>query len=510
MKRYLFKVYKPNGNYITTWNDATFDGFRMQINGGLGECNVKLARKFDDFGEDVDVKLNNKVEIWLHDKDTTPEGLKIYSGYISAYAPFIDGHNEGVGVTLMGYVSKLATAILKNGSTIAITYSSTDPSQMVRNIIDRYRAECVNPQINYSSTSIYNTGQSNTYEFQALTYAEALDKCLGMAPANYWWFIGADNILWFHPKDTKPKHRFIFGRHFKKVEVFKNMEKVVNRVLFNSTPEEGSHILKLYSDTDSSDKYDDRWEIVSDSRVRLEETADSIANSELNEKKDADITTKAEIIDNNESEFGYDIESIKPGDTCSFLGFSDITSRTFEDVMLIKAVDYSLDKVSIEVESLYESLARELEKNKIRLQQQELSDIPDSYPTVTIGWKSWTPTFYKSDGTTQTTPSFCEAKYTQIGKTVTGNVRASGLTNNGGSTFYVTLPVTAKSYSGNREVGTGAGYNGSGTYVSRMYITYTDSTKGCVTIHCGTNGAEGNWSNTGNNILDIHFTYEAE
>ena len=506
MKRYFFKVYKPNGNYITTWNDATFDGFRMQINGGLGECNVKLARKFDDFGEGVDVKLNNRVEIWLHDKDTPPEGLKIYSGYISAYAPSIDGHNEGVEVTLMGYVSKLATAILKNGSTIAITYSSTDPSQMVRNIIDRYRAECLNPQINYSSTSIYNTGQTNTYEFQALTYAEALDKCLEMAPADYWWFIGVDNILWFHPKDIKPKHRFIFGRHFKKVEVFKNMEKVVNRVLFSSSPVGGGHILKLYSDTDSSDKYDDRWEIVSDSRVELEETANSMANSVLNERKDADITTKVEIIDNNGSEFGYDIESIKPGDTCSFLGFSDITSRTFEDVMLIKAVDYSLDKAVIEVESLYESLARESEKNRRRLQQQELSDIPDSYPTVTTGWSSWTPTIYKHDKTTTVTPTNLSAYYVKIGKLVIGKFYANGLANTANAYFWVTLPVTAKRA---MMIGTGVGYNGSNYYPSYLGISSSDLTEMFIEIHNGTNGAVGNWG-TSSNSIDAFFTYEAE
>ena len=382
MKKYLYKVYRANGTYITNWSDATFYGFKMQLNSGMGECIIKLARKFDDFGEDGDVKHNNRVDITVIDQDTSPEGLVIYSGYISGYSPYIDGYTEGISITLLGYISKLATAILKNGSTVSITYSNTDPSQMVKNIIDRYRAECTNPKINYTAATIEMTGQSNTYTFKLLTYADALTKCVELAPANYWWFVGADNVFYFQPKANLATHRFVFNKHFKKIEVFKNMEKVVNRVLFTNGLTGANAILKLYSDTDSSDDYDDRWEILNDSNIIDETTANNKGNAYLSKYKNADITTEVEIIDNNESTAGYDIESIKPGDTCSFLGLNEITSKTFSGVLLIKSVSYTPDKASIEVESLQESIARSQNNLSKQLQEEIIADAPTTYPTV--------------------------------------------------------------------------------------------------------------------------------
>ena len=114
MKEYICKIFTLSGTYITTWNDASFVGFSKSINSGLGEAVISLARHFDDFGEGEDIKLNNEVQIWLSDNDTPSEGIQIYSGFISAYRPWIDGSQEGVDITLLGYITKLTQDIYRD------------------------------------------------------------------------------------------------------------------------------------------------------------------------------------------------------------------------------------------------------------------------------------------------------------------------------------------------------------------------------------------------------------
>ncbi|HUX55114.1 MAG TPA: hypothetical protein VMV56_11915 [Williamwhitmania sp.] len=398
MKKYTYKVYKSNGNYITSWADASFDGFKKTINGGLGECKIKLARQFDDFGENDDVKLNNKIEIICSDGDTPSTGMKIYSGFISNYTPYIDGNSEGVEITLLGYVSKLGTSILKNstqielktdtaaGLTTGATASAAEARDVVTAIIDRYQTEAKNPIINYSTTSTEDSGNTFTYTFNAKKYNEALDICREYAPSNWWWYVGADNVLKFKPKPNLADHKFVFGKHFKAIKVEKNMENVVNRVLFSSGDNPDTQILKIYSDTDSSDLYDDRWEVVTDNRVSVSETADNAGESTLAEKKNADVKTTIEILDNNGNPNGYDIESINPGDTCKFLNLNTITSQTFSGNMVIRSVDYTPDKVVIEIESLSVSAGKEIVDNKKKIEAGEATGRATSYDTDTDKW----------------------------------------------------------------------------------------------------------------------------
>ncbi len=398
MKKYIFKIYKSNGNYITSWADASFDGFMKTMNGGLGECRIKLARPFDDFGEGSDVKLNNKVEIICSDGDTASTGLKIYSGFISNYTPFIDGGDEGVEIICLGYVSKLGTSILKNsaqielktntaaGLTTGVTASAAEVRDVVTAIVDRYQAETQNPIVNYSSTSTEDSGNTITYTFNAKMYNEALDICRQYSPFNWWWYIGADNILKFKPKPGLANHTFVFGRHFKAIKVEKNMENVVNRVLFSSGDNPDQQILKLYSDADSSDLYDDRWKIITDNRVSVSATADNAGEAELAEKKNADIKTTIEILDNNGNPDGYDIESINPGDTCKFLNLNTITSQTFSENIVIKSVSYTPDKVVIELESLSVSTGREIIENQRKIEAGEATGRATSYDTDTDKW----------------------------------------------------------------------------------------------------------------------------
>lgn len=386
-KRYFAKIYKPNNDYIGVWQDIKFGSFKQTINGGLGQLEINLARTFDDFGEGNDVKLNNEIQLYVHDGDTGPSGRLIYSGYISAYTPFIDGHNQGVKVSALGYYSKLKRSPLKsNINSFVKAFTSKDCVQVVKEIIDNYVAGTGLPaghgfesKISWDNNSIpATTGSVLSYTFAQNTHAEAIEKMRQFSPADWWYFIGADKKLQFKSKGCNQRHRFIFGKDFKKVEVFKNMENVRNYLYFwNGLQDSDANVLKSqYFDLSSIQNYDPRWEQKTDGRVTVQATADFYGNALLSENKDPEIRTEVEILDNNGDNNGYDIESIQVGDTCDFRGFNDITSSTFTDNTMITGITYEPDKVTLELDNIQASVGRAIESIEAELEEITKTDAP--------------------------------------------------------------------------------------------------------------------------------------
>jgi len=135
-KTYIYKVYDVDGNFIKTWGEDVLSepSFSMTINGTPGEMQIKLPRTFDDFGEGVDVALNNEVEVYCYDGDNL-NGVLIYSGYISAYKPVVDV-DEYLEITLLSKAAQLARLMLRDSSgNTTLTMNSYDPSTMLKDVI---------------------------------------------------------------------------------------------------------------------------------------------------------------------------------------------------------------------------------------------------------------------------------------------------------------------------------------------------------------------------------------
>ena len=161
-KEYLYKIYDSSGNYLTTWNDVISQPtFEWNINSGLGEMTIRLARLFDSFGEENDVNLNNEVRIFCKDIDAI-NGTIIYSGYISGYTPVLDDKNQYVDITLLGYTSTLEDDLLRNGNNTTVTYNSYDPIDIVDDILNKYDGK-IQPHL-LSQTKFPNNDVSSTVD----------------------------------------------------------------------------------------------------------------------------------------------------------------------------------------------------------------------------------------------------------------------------------------------------------------------------------------------------------
>jgi hypothetical protein len=87
-------------------------------------------------------------------------------------------------------------------------------------------------------------------------------------------------------------------------------------------------------------------------------------------------------LDNNGNEGkGYDIESINPGDTCSFYGFDADVNDLLRDNMIITKVNYTLDKVELEVQIVKSGMLDTQSKQTIKIGEITSGGlkVPESY-----------------------------------------------------------------------------------------------------------------------------------
>jgi hypothetical protein len=357
-KRYFVKIYDINGNFIGTSNSFSFDNFKKTINGGIGPMTFELNRSFDDFNDGDDIEFMNEIQVWIVDDESGEAGQKIYSGYTDIKHPTVDENKEQVTINTLGYTARMSDILYKNGSTVEISESSTDPSTMIENILDRLAAEeTINNKITYTASSIDDTGNSGSYTFILKTCTEAIEVARGMGPANWYWYVNADNTFYFKEKPTSATHTFTFGKNLMLLNVEKNLDELYNQVILWNNKTGVDALLRSYSDTDSQNEYGLRIYKKSDSGWDNADSMDLYGNTFLATHKDPSIKTTVKIIDSNFNSHGYDIESIEPGDTCQILNLPT-TSTVLGDNMTISTVTYYLDHVELQIEETRQSLIK--------------------------------------------------------------------------------------------------------------------------------------------------------
>lgn len=336
-KTYLYKVYNAAGGYMTTWNTEVMSEptFNQYINTGPSELKVQLAREFSNFGEGSDVLFDNKVDVYVHDRDTTAiSNKKIYSGYISAYEPKINGSKESISITLLPNSSRLGFDILtaSGGITTQVNFDSVDPSDIAKKILDNFTTTA-SGIVDYTDSSIDNTNTTVSYDFNAINYRNALDKVLQLTPENWYWRVDADNTYYLKQKNEDPDHTLTIQKEIRDIEIFKNSERIVNVVLFTGGElSDGSTLYKEYRNTSSLNAYGRRVRQVQDGRVTKESTAETISEKIINDNGIPDVRVRVTVTDNNKDRtFGYDIESFDVGETVKIIDPSQTTIESLWD-----------------------------------------------------------------------------------------------------------------------------------------------------------------------------------
>lgn len=414
MKKFLYKVYNKSNNLwdvmtwdvdnwdymyqlITVWKDEVTNEptWREVINGSASELTIRLARRFNDFGEGEDVELNNRVDLYIYDEDE-PQGKLMYRGFISAYAPTIEGKQEYVEVTLLGIGQDTNNYILQDSTgNTTVAYVSQDPSDIIRDIIDKYSVQ--GGSVRYTDSSIQDTGTTVTYAFSVSKVNDALDKVVNLAPDGWSYIIKADGIIYFEQTSNTADHKLTTGKDIATFSARKTAEQLVNEVYFiGGTPAGEEQLFKKYTSSSSSGTYGVRAVKEIDQRVTNASTAETFANRKLDGFSSPITRATITVLDSNTTSKGYDIDSIKPGDSLQITNlqyskasiskwdvfqwdadvWDQTLSNTLAEVLQVTSVIWNMDNVSIEVADRLPEVAKRIEDINRNLETNVTQDIP--------------------------------------------------------------------------------------------------------------------------------------
>jgi len=219
---------------------------------------------------------------------------------------------SGVGGESYSSTKVMPFSVYASDGSTTVQYNSKDPSNILKDIVDKYRF--LGGTINYSIDSIDLTGTSVSYTFNTNTILEAVSKIVELCPENWYWYMDqATNTIHLHEKSDAPDHTFSLEKDIIDARFEKRIEDLVNTIYFTGGGD--PPLYRKYSNKESVLRYGIKSLKYSDQRVTVINTAEIIANSILSTKSEPELRVTIELLDsNNGYGVGYDIESINVGD----------------------------------------------------------------------------------------------------------------------------------------------------------------------------------------------------
>lgn len=249
------------------------------------------------------------------------------------------------------------------------SFLSRDPSNILKESIKAFNASGGIPT--YTSSSVANTNTIVSYTFKHVTYYEVLQKCVELAPSNWYWFVDpATNVIYFNKKRGSVDHTLVKGKHIDDINLSYSLEETVNKVEFSGGDTgSGNNLVDSGANTFSVDKYGNRLRIESDNRVKLESTSTTIIQSILNELSRPKFSTTISVPASK-----YDITSFQIGQNVSFANFNQLINSL---VLQIYRIDYTPDEAVLTLEVLPPTQSKRIEDIRRNLNRQQTENNPD-------------------------------------------------------------------------------------------------------------------------------------
>lgn len=335
-KSYNIKIFEPDGTYLTTVNETlrlSDIRFRATMNSGQGVMGLKIKSSFDD--PPSWAALNHFVKVFCVklDNGTQTEEL-LFTGFITQIEHELRGSEEFMQLSVMGLSALLGLALYKDGAAFDVAQTGVDPSAIATDIITAANAGIGTSWLSTGS-NIDTVGTNVSYTFKKLRWLEAMQKALEFAGGNFFWFIGADGELYFKELPSTATHKFNILKHVNSIRVVNTSEEIINE----STVLHSGSGTKTASDASSITTYFKRDEYQEDTDMNAA-AGQQFVDGKVADNKDPKIKVSVEI---NSS---FDIESIRPGETCKFYG-TKTGSTVLGSNMIIKSVEYDETTVKL-------------------------------------------------------------------------------------------------------------------------------------------------------------------
>lgn len=376
-KNYLFIIETPSGEQRGMTENWDFDSITREINGSM-TCNLTTNETLDTF-RDGKTDIANNIIIRVSTSNTAAIGLDYYSGYLPQRSLILTGQEERIMVRSFGHISRLYQAIWRDGTTTTHNYtaSGADPTTIIKDIIDDWRALYSNAKINYNAASTENVGTTVKTKFEAMTFGRALEEAAELAHTTnrkWYWRVLGDNVFTFKRASTGPDHSLLMGRDISELRLEEDLVNAANEafVYFNNST------IRRYSDSDNIDINGYISEFIRKTNVTDTNTADEIGNAILENKLPALLKIGITVND----DYVNGIETIDPGDTVEILNLPDIVADLLTSNMLVTKTVYRKDEVDLELSIKHPRLDSRIENIAREFNNSRKEGLPTTYTDV--------------------------------------------------------------------------------------------------------------------------------
>lgn len=278
--------------------------------------------------------------------DDGPEVL-IHGGILENVRRARTPSGDTVEVTVTPHVSELSRDYFRDDATTGISHiwTSTEIATILKMILDKTaNMQSIFSRVHYGSTSVQTSGKTVSIQVGSETYLSAIQRVKKLGPGNFYFFVDAAGVFWYRNFDSGTKHTFTLGRDAMNLPKDDGIADIRNVVYFwNQSDADGTVIALERSNAASVALYGRRAEIVTDSRIDSQATAEAAVSAYLTEHSSPIETYELEITSSGTDTKGYPIESIRPGDSCEIRNAPSLSGQVFS----IVRVDYSPDSAHL-------------------------------------------------------------------------------------------------------------------------------------------------------------------
>lgn len=320
-----------DGTFIDLWPSTIIPSYSWPINGRQTSLTYILPRKFGQAGErgelndlDEDLVLGYYLESVVVDREE-PYGVIVHSGRIEEYT-ISDPAADGIAITIMPNASNFMDHFVFG----PIEFVDEDPTNMFLYFLNNGYL----PGLTWDNSNPL-VGQKFTITFEKQRVGDIVDQIRQISGANWFWRVNPDNTVTYNKWSLKSATHSIAGSNVSVINYVRSKIDTKYRVFLfgaEARDEFGFLLDRIYA-VATEPGYDPtvnpRDLFYTDSRITDTGTAERIANALLEFHKRELIETEIEIIDSNQDvEHGYDIETIKPGDTLEVFNPQATYNRT--------------------------------------------------------------------------------------------------------------------------------------------------------------------------------------
>jgi len=334
-KKYFYKFRDIEGNYQSSFRDEGFDvrtepNFSWRINGGKGIMRIDIDAELNSFSQWAKTNSVDSIECIVYDSNSSRKGEILFAGKLldAQFAIDENGHGNLDGYSYGSAEYDLAKKQIEDisGNT-RLSYSDMDFSDIYKDLIDKYQIQ--GDFVSYLPESVDTVGIPISITFKNESFLEGMQRLSGYLPRGWYWYLDGQGVFYLKRTNLlKPDHRLFIGKEINKSYFKVSYADIVNKVYYNGGDTGSGYLYRLKALQSSINRYGIRSERISDERVTNNSTADLRIDQIIANKSVPVRYIEFVVQDDNHNQFGYDIESLKPGDSIQVLHPSISTDFT--------------------------------------------------------------------------------------------------------------------------------------------------------------------------------------